>query len=76
MKDKVKITLEFERNENGAIGRSHSIEGTGFHYFELIGLMQIACYEFAEQSKITASELPEGPTKIVFSSGNPKSNPL
>ncbi len=72
-KDKVTITLSLERNVNGTITRKVNIDGEGFHFFELVGLMQICCYEFAQQSQKTASELPQDqPVNIVFNSGSEK----
>lgn len=57
--DKVVIEISLERNENGTVSRSVNIVGEGFHYFELIGLLQICAYEFSIQSMNTAKELPQ-----------------
>jgi hypothetical protein len=67
MSDKVIMTISLERNVNGTIQRKVAIEGEGFHYYELVGLLQICSYEFAEQSKKTASQMPKDKkTKIKF----------
>jgi hypothetical protein len=59
MKDKVTVTLTFEREINGTISHKITLDGEGFHYFELIGLLQITCYKWAEQSSKTANEVPK-----------------
>jgi len=59
MKDKVILTLEFERQINGTVSHKVDIDGEGFHFFELIGLLQIICYQWAELSGETAKELPK-----------------
>ena len=59
MKDKVTITLVLEREPNGTITRSQVIKGEGFHLFELVGLLQISCYELAKKSIETAVDLPK-----------------
>jgi hypothetical protein len=67
MKDKIILTITLERNVNGTVSRATNMEGTGFHYFELIGLLQMTCYEFAQKSVETAKELPKDkPSKLVF----------
>lgn len=66
-KDKVTITLTLERQVNGTVNRGVTIEGEGFHYFELVGLLQMCAYEFAHQSYETAKGLPQDvPVRIVF----------
>lgn len=75
MKDKVEITITLEREENGTVSRSYGIEGTGFHYFELIGLLQMTAYEFYQKSVETAKMLPDGPVKLKFENQNNKPNP-
>ena len=68
MADKVIITIEVERNLNGTVARKTNLEGEGFHYFELIGLLQITSYEFAQQSLKTAIEMPKNKkVKLKFS---------
>lgn len=57
--DKVIITITLERNLNGTVTRGMKIDGSGFHYFEMVGLLQISCYEMAERSKEIANELPD-----------------
>ena len=67
MSDKVSIIINLERNVNGTVSRHVKIEWEGFHYFELIGLMQICSYEFAQQSTKIAAEIPkEKKVKIKF----------
>lgn len=58
-KDKVTLTLTFEREANGSVTRKADLDGEGFHFFELIGLIQMTSYDFAEKSKQTAIELPK-----------------
>lgn len=66
-KDKVTVSITLEREVNGTISRTTDITGEGFHFYELIGLLQISCYEFAHQSIETAKELPKDkPVNIVF----------
>jgi len=66
-KDKVTIEIILERNENGTVSRGVNINGEGFHYFELIGLLQICAYEFTIQSGKTAKELPtDQPVRIKW----------
>jgi hypothetical protein len=68
-KDKVTISITLEREVNGTISRSTDISGEGFHYFELIGMLQITCYDFAQQSISTARDLPKDkPVHLVFDS--------
>jgi hypothetical protein len=59
MKDKVTITLVLEREPNGTITRMQRLEGEGFHLFELVGLLQMSCYELAKKSIKTAVDLPK-----------------
>lgn len=69
MKDKVIITIELERNLNGTIQTKRKIEGEGFHYYEIIGLLQTACYDFAQESLSTAKQLPKDKeVRIKFTS--------
>jgi len=68
-KDKITITITLERDVNGCVHRAHSITGAGFHYFEVIGLLQMTCYEMAQKSIETAKELPKDkPVRIEFKS--------
>ena len=72
MNDKIVIELTFERNKNGTVSKHVKMEGEGFHFFELIGLLQICCYDFAKPSSETASELPQDKdVRIKFTSENP-----
>jgi len=50
MKDKVKLTIEFEREISGVVSQKVNLEGEGFHYFEIIGILQIICYQWAQKS--------------------------
>lgn len=59
MKDKVTLTVTFEREKNGTVSHKMGLEGEGFHYFELIGLLQIICYQWAQMSTQTAKEIPD-----------------
>lgn len=59
MKDKITITITLEREINGTITRNFNIGGEGFHYFEMIGLLQMSCYELAQKSIETAKDLPK-----------------
>ncbi len=59
MSDKTTITISLERNPNGTVTRKASVDGEGFHYFELIGLLQMICYDFERQSTQIAKELPK-----------------
>lgn len=71
-KEKVTITITLERQLNGTVTRSMNIGGAGFHYFEMIGLMQICCYELAHKSIEVAKELPEDQkVKMVFTDQSP-----
>lgn len=68
--DKVTITVTLERNLNGTVTRGMKIDGAGFHYFEMVGLLQICCYELAERSKEIANELPDDQkVRIEFKGG-------
>ena len=72
-KDKVTITLILERELNGTVTRKTDIAGEGFHFFELVGLLQMTSYDFAKQSSETAKELPKNqPVNIVFNGGEEK----
>ncbi len=72
-KDKVTITLSLTREINGTITRSTDIQGQGFHFFELVGLLQMTCYDFAKQSMETAKDMPKDKeTKLVFGAGEEK----
>jgi len=72
-KDKVVITLSLERQKNGTINRTTDIQGEGFHLFELVGLLQMTCYDMAKQSMETATEMPKDKeTKLVFGEGRKK----
>lgn len=53
------ITLELERKKNGTVGMQFNMIGQGFHYYEIIGLLQMKCYRFAEKSLERAKELNE-----------------
>lgn len=67
-KDKVEIKLTLERNVNGSITRGASIEGEGFHFYEIVGLLQIYSYELAQQAGETAKVLhPDKPSRLIFS---------
>ncbi len=72
MKDKVTISITIERNPNGTVGTSSKMEGEGFHYFEIIGLLELYKLNLAKQSLETAKELSEvnqdRPTRITFKS--------
>ena len=57
MNDKMTITLELERRDNGTVGMQLNMNGQGFHFYEIIGLMQMECYRLAEKSIETAKEL-------------------
>lgn len=68
-KDKVTISITLEREMNGTITRKTHLSGEGFHYFELIGMLQITCYDFAQQSIATAKDLTKDkPVHLVFDS--------
>ena len=72
-KDKVVITLSLERQKNGTINRKTDIQGEGFRFFELIGLLQMTCYDMAQQSMVTSTEMPKDKeTKLVFGDGRNK----
>jgi len=58
-KDKVILKLEFERQINGTVSHKVDVDGEGFHFFELIGLLQIICYQWSELSTETAKKLPK-----------------
>lgn len=70
MNDKVKITIELERLPNGVINTHRSIEGEGFHFFEIVGLLEIAKQGLVQESWETAKKIneqnPDKPTKIQF----------
>lgn len=67
MSDKVTLTIVMERVENGTVKISHKIEGEGFHYFEMIGLMEMVKLSMAQKSDEVGKIIPEGkPTKIKF----------
>ena len=53
------ITLELERKKNGTVGMKFDMNGQGFHYYEVIGLMQMQCYRLSEKSLERAKELNE-----------------
>lgn len=69
--DKVIITITLERNLNGTASRSVKVDGQGFHYFEMIGLLQICSYEMAQKSLEVAKELPDDKqVKMVYGDTN------
>lgn len=66
-KDKVTITITLERQLNGTSTRTMKIDGEGFHYFEMVGLLQIICYELSHKSTEVAKELPDDKkVKMVY----------
>lgn len=72
-KDKVTLTITLERKLNGTSKRTLKIEGEGFHYFEMIGLLQMTCYDLAKSSVDVGKELPEDKkVKLVFGEGDKK----
>jgi hypothetical protein len=71
--DKITVSFTLEREKNGTVSHLVKLEGEGFHYFEIIGLMQIACYQWAQKSVETAKELPKDENvKLKFVSDEPK----
>ena len=72
MSDKLKITINLTRNENGTCSRSYGMEGEGFHYYEVIGLLQMVVQEMYFRSVETAKELPEGRiSRLIFNDSEP-----
>lgn len=69
MSDEVTITIKLTRNKNGSITQSRNIEGQGFYYYEIIGLLQMACLHYAQESEKVAQEMSDKykhPTKLKF----------
>ena len=65
--DSVTITVKLNRNVNGTASIKTDIQGAGFHYYEIIGLLQFAMFDMKEQSIKTGSEMPQDvPTRLVF----------
>jgi len=58
-KDQVVFTLKLKRNKNGTVEISRAIEGSGFHIYEIIGLLQMTLIELAQDSKVSASKFPK-----------------
>ncbi len=50
-KNKVIITLTIERDDNEKVSKQVKVKGSGFHYHELIGFMQMTSYDFAQNAK-------------------------
>lgn len=67
MKDKVTITIELERNVNRTITKDYRIEGEGFHYFEIVGMLEIMKSNLVTKSIETSAEIPKDvPTRLKF----------
>ncbi len=58
--DKVTVTINLERQLNGTVSTGFAFEGSGFHFFELIGLLQMVSYDMAKQSREIAPKLEKG----------------
>lgn len=66
-KDSVTITIKLDRNVNGTASISTNIKGKGFHYYEMIGLLQMAMFDMRNQSIESAKKMPKDrPVKLVF----------
>ncbi len=67
MKDKLTITIKLERNINGTITKDYRIEGEGFHYFEIIGMLEIMKSNLVTKSIETGVEIEKDvPTRLKF----------
>lgn len=59
MKDEIILTIKLTRNENGTIAQGYEIKGEGFHFFEIIGMMEIVKKSLIESSIKTGKEIPK-----------------
>jgi len=66
MKDKVLITIELERNENGTMNRKWKVEGENIRLYEIVGLLQMTVIDVTQESYKTAKKLPKTPTRIKY----------
>lgn len=57
--DEVMVTISFKRNFNGTVDKRVDFKGAGFMMFELIGLLQMTCYELTTESVKISDELPK-----------------
>jgi hypothetical protein len=70
--DKVTITVTLERMLNGNINIERKVDGAGFHYFEIVGLLEMAKQSFVEDSHKAAEDInavnKDRPTRLEFKS--------
>ena len=52
--NKVTLTLTLTKNDNGTVNIDTKLDGTGFHYYELIGLVDLLKSELKLKSRIQA----------------------
>lgn len=56
---KVTITIEMEKMPNGIISTKTDIVGDGFHYYEVLGALEIVKHDLIAKSTSTAEEIIE-----------------
>lgn len=45
-----KITIKFQSNPNGTVSMSHSVDGDNFHFFEIVGLIEVMKFDLLKGS--------------------------
>jgi len=58
--NEIKIELTLKKRPDGIVDRSMLVTGDGFHYYELVGLVQMAVIDLAEQSLKKAKKKSKG----------------
>lgn len=56
-KDELTITINLKRNTNGTVTSSQKIEGAGFHYFEIVGLLEASKFDLIREMKNSANKM-------------------
>lgn len=56
---KVTITIEMEKLPSGVISTKTGIDGENFHYYEILGALEIVKHDLIAQSTTTAQEIIE-----------------
>ena len=54
---KITVTIEMEKRDNGLISTKTDIVGDGFHYYEVLGALEIVKADLIAQSTKTAQEI-------------------
>jgi hypothetical protein len=55
--NKVTLTITLTKNDNGSVNFDTKLEGTGFHYYELVGLVDMVKSDLKQKSIMLARSI-------------------